>query len=1095
MSSVSSPALSPSRYQPVSPSPYKSSFDFGDKGTSNLKDNRDLASRIRPRNWEQFLWLTLFLPIVAFGYLGFCYAAATRIIPVRVYSMDSPEEHQLVIKAGVTTINIIIIGLALLPLQGLLSDLKSEEFFRMLGSSKSKGVPLEAVNDVSTPSYSLIQSLSSIIKNHSSAYYSTAILAGILAVIVSSLAPAALSVGNIVVENDIMAIEVGALLPDSVYNTSIITRSAQSLSNTSAKGNYVDRLEAEAAARGWVQTVIGGNIPFLPNSPRYAVPVPSRIAPNTRARYLTDVITFDPVCSWEISDPPPTPYKDILSVINITFPSQNISTSYSLDTYAKGAKKNIEIMRTDLPMTGMENTTTGGPITNGATVWLVSQLISTAEDTLGLGLDKDQSVIDFTGIPSQKVTFDQKSLDNSTAGPTNTTTMQFSFLFCKPRMSVVTREVRLDGKGGLEVLERTGMKRQKNINDGQARLLLAMSLTAYSTASGPDPGYDGIGKAGQASLFFGPGTWSSGASLSRVASLKPLPLSNITTTYGLAMQAAMISYLSGQFSTTYVPGRFSSSRFIFTCSIPHLIVSTVLFAIITIWVVTARFTLISIAAVMARSNAGERCEDAGMGSGGEFSEGVAFEQLKDHAVLLVSTSYRSTGRICQKAYDPDKAISKDTPRRRTRLIECVAKSWVSLPIHAPQFLDGYDGVSVGHQVDVAIGTPPQNTSFRIFMEDFKTTALTPECVLCPANAMYDPGYSSTFNLTATRVGYMNLSGIRGTETITFGGVLQDVGAPIIFIDHMKERSAAYRFDGGACATAEGSLGLSPSLNNSWRSQNLPLRLYEQNQLLNPVWGLRLSGDNPRLTLGALDSTEFEGEINWVPEGKDSQQVQVDAFRAYEGNIIPFQYPVSARLSTQNTMMFLNMNTTLLANNTSLIGPNTVASIRKADDWTEIQCNGTAPPEFKFSVDINGVNYPVQEVIERSHPDTVNMEGFCDISVGSADEYVLGAVFLRSVYLFPTEDCPGYYGFAFPKGTTATMPTSQKPKTTPSDAVKCLSFATPTSTPTPTIRLNEGLATKSKGRYKVYGQEDVQVELNNIEDLPILQSKSSINQVV
>ncbi|KAL0574653.1 hypothetical protein V5O48_007299 [Marasmius crinis-equi] len=87
----------------------------------------------QPRNIVRNLWLTIFLPILAFAYLGFCYAAATHVIPVRPYKIDDPSQHlssgQLLlysdaIKAGVTTVNIIIVTLALLPLESVLSDLK-----------------------------------------------------------------------------------------------------------------------------------------------------------------------------------------------------------------------------------------------------------------------------------------------------------------------------------------------------------------------------------------------------------------------------------------------------------------------------------------------------------------------------------------------------------------------------------------------------------------------------------------------------------------------------------------------------------------------------------------------------------------------------------------------------------------------------------------------------------------------------------------------------------------------------------------------------------------------------------------------------------
>ena len=96
----------------------------------------------------------------------------------------------------------------------------------------------------------------------------------------------------------------------------------------------------------------------------------------------------------------------------------------------------------------------------------------------------------------------------------------------------------------------------------------------------------------------------------------------------------------------------------------------------------------------------------------------------------------------------------------------------------------------------------------------------------------------------------------------------------------------------------GLLGLAPTLNETLRAQNILVRLNNEGQLLNPVFGLRLGGENPTLTIGALDPNEYEGEINWVPELQDEGMIQVDAYRGYQGNILPFQYPVTAQLSSR-----------------------------------------------------------------------------------------------------------------------------------------------------------------------------------------------------
>ena len=91
--------------------------------------------------------------------------------------------------------------------------------------------------------------------------------------------------------------------------------------------------------------------------------------------------------------------------------------------------------------------------------------------------------------------------------------------------------------------------------------------------------------------------------------------------------------------------------------------------------------------------------------------------------------------------------------------------------------------------------------------------------------------------------------------------------------------------------------------------------------------------------------------------------------------------------------------------------------------------------------------------------------------------------MQRAYRFPAGDCPGYYGFAIPRdGQT---PTSiQKPRVTPADASRCLALISPSSTPTPTIAMHEGIfADTSIEKYKVYGELDDQwVSLKHTNDL-------------
>lgn len=91
----------------------------------------------------------------------------------------------------------------------------------------------------------------------------------------------------------------------------------------------------------------------------------------------------------------------------------------------------------------------------------------------------------------------------------------------------------------------------------------------------------------------------------------------------------------------------------------------------------------------------------------------------------------------------------------------------------------------------------------------------------------------------------------------------------------------------------GHLGLFVNnINDTQRSLSTITQLWESGQLLNPVIGMRFNPLNPKLTLGALDPADYEGEINWVqletPDASwDLPNVfKIDGFRGYNGSFFP-----------------------------------------------------------------------------------------------------------------------------------------------------------------------------------------------------------------
>ncbi|QRW03774.1 hypothetical protein RhiLY_02773 [Ceratobasidium sp. AG-Ba] len=534
---------------------------------------------------------------IACAYLAFCYSAATRIIPVHVWKIDQPIKHLYGIKAGVTTISIVIIALALLPVKSLLDDLKCEEFFRRLRKMK-EGVPLDTLNDVSTPSHSLTKGFFSILRFEASKYFAGALFSSFIAAGISSLAPAALSVGVIAVDGEITAFRVGAVARDSIYISGL----------ESAYENFAFNSKAsQAASMGWVQTTLGIDMTFKPNMLKYAVPVPLDLTPKSLGR-------------WELSDPPMAlplnynPNNTFSAHVNVTLPSHGVGASIHLSNFQSSYSKTTKVFSSDFDSTGsgLFNLTTRDPPISGVTAWLLTQCTNCGDPTLSGG---DPGVIDFTGIPFQKFSSTKMVGENVTAVEQNV--------------------------GILVIEDGRTIGRQGNLQISQTRLLLTKALQAYTANSGPSTEFYGLGRIAQIQLIYGPQ-----GNASETTTLKPLPVEQIAQGYNLALQAAMRSYLAGSMGSAYVPGRTQTPTLVFTSSLPHVIVSTILFVLIALFVNVChfrseneQFTLFSVAAALAHSNLPAICEDIRYADHGKGAvrEDVALETLRGRRVKLVNS--------------------------------------------------------------------------------------------------------------------------------------------------------------------------------------------------------------------------------------------------------------------------------------------------------------------------------------------------------------------------------------------------------------------------------------------------------------------------
>lgn len=240
--------------------------------------------------------------------------------------------------------------------------------------------------------------------------------------------------------------------------------------------------------------------------------------------------------------------------------------------------------------------TTQDPPVDGSQIWFIARCASGCPEEYYN--DTAYVAFDFSGIPAYQVI--AKDM-----------TCEFSFLVCSPQPTFETREVRNNGQGLLTIQSDDGSKvlaQQGNLHATQTTFLLSAALNGLQVDSGPAFGIDGLGTQTQVSMFFGNAAMLAANTTTGLTTFKPLPLSNITAAYSQLVQSATRIFMSGALATAYVPGRVTREVLVFGVSMPNVIASTVLFAVLSILVIAARFrprkepfTLFSVAAALDES--------------------------------------------------------------------------------------------------------------------------------------------------------------------------------------------------------------------------------------------------------------------------------------------------------------------------------------------------------------------------------------------------------------------------------------------------------------------------------------------------------------
>ncbi|KAG2130896.1 hypothetical protein DEU56DRAFT_757737 [Suillus clintonianus] len=584
------------------------SLEYDDSPDGRVAESLTPLRPLRPHIYHQHhspnarksFWLSfynacksLLFPMVAIGYLAFCYTVHNHSVPLNTHGLiDTTPANLIAIKGAITSISIIIITIALYPLNSMLSDLRSEEFFRVL-SSRPHRVPLSTVNSISSPSFGYISTIKAMIGRNCSRYFVACTTASIMVLVVSTLAPATLSIQSVLADGDIMAFAVAAVPAQSVWNgsTNYLNSSGLYASNNAPRAAYLLWAEMMLNVRYSFSTANSSDSDIA----AYIVPAPVDLSTTTSSRWLTDVIGINPSCAWSSTNITGTvdmSSNDTEVVLGVNLQDADLDVSIIADS-------SFSAYIID-PTSSVLNHSTLEPPTDGSTVFQISQCVAGCDMTVSVS-SLSEAWLNFTGLPSFQYQQDGAFFE-------------VAFLVCKPNVQITTREVRNNGLGMLSVQPSpngVNYKTQGNLHPRQTPALLSFAMMDFSANAGPfvdlvrDP-YGNLGTVAQRYFLFGREKIDNLPSAGSIVNLTVLSTANLSATFTTMLQSSSKAYLTGYLGTAYVPGRLSTPEVVFATSMPHLAVSTAIFMLLFIMTVVTHFrrgkggelTLINIGAAL-----------------------------------------------------------------------------------------------------------------------------------------------------------------------------------------------------------------------------------------------------------------------------------------------------------------------------------------------------------------------------------------------------------------------------------------------------------------------------------------------------------------
>ncbi|KAG2139732.1 hypothetical protein DEU56DRAFT_302261 [Suillus clintonianus] len=476
----------------------------------------------------------LILLFLSTGYLAFCYTVNRRIVTLKSLGPYSiTPNHFETVKSAITTLNIALVTLALYPISDILSELKSEEFFRALIQKGTRGVPLSTINAISSPVFGIIDSIHAIITRRCSRFFVVASVGSLIAFVTSVLAPTALSIQSVLADGDIVAISVGAVANNSVFNGSDVITEMNAESNADF-----------AASILWAETILGLQYDFSAAASleadvsAFIVPQPLDLPMTSTARWLTDVIGLSPSCTWastNITQPIIVlDASDSFSpVAGVYLEGLDLDVGISPNAVSGSSLANVAAQ--DPTLTVFNHTTLMRP-TDGSTVFLAGQC------TEGCSTYSSSNYVwlNFTGIP----TFSLQLPPTMVFG---TESWQLAFLVCKPNAVIETREVRAEGSAMLFVQPPSDGKqltRQGNLFSLDTTTMLSIAL-GHMLEAGPsnNSAMLGLGSEPQVKFLFGSkqvDSWPGGYSESGsdIVNASFLSIANLSTNFGQMLQSA-----------------------------------------------------------------------------------------------------------------------------------------------------------------------------------------------------------------------------------------------------------------------------------------------------------------------------------------------------------------------------------------------------------------------------------------------------------------------------------------------------------------------------------------------------------------------------